>query len=286
MRSVVAVAVEGVAVAPPVNFLRLTTAALTKQGHYTSDLCLFQGSPSCHESFCANYISHHPQTLKTLCSIPHSRLLDSTLSNSAYLLHPFFIIEAANIAQHAFHTTFKDLLVNGKYSDLFIACHDDTYNVQKAIVPGKEHEEGKVDLAEYDPRAVKALVQYLYEVENNTNLQDNEKVEASTPAPNKKNNNFHYEIPHTCMYKIGEKYQVISLKDLAAEKFSRSRRKYWNDKEFPEAVHNAFTTTMEYDVGLRQPATKTISKHMKLLNKPEMTKLIPSLLELWAKDVG
>ncbi|KAH6003988.1 hypothetical protein HBI84_072880 [Parastagonospora nodorum] len=199
MRSVVAVAVEGVAVAPPVNFLRLTTAALTKQGHYTSDLCLFQGSPSCHESFCANYISHHPQTLKTLCSIPHSRLLDSTLSNSAYLLHPFFIIEAANIAQHAFHTTFKDLLVNGKYSDLFIACHDDTYNVQKAIVPGKEHEEGKVDLAEYDPRAVKALVQYLYEVENNTNLQDNEKVEASTPAPNKKNNNFHYEIPHTCV---------------------------------------------------------------------------------------
>ncbi|KAH5022803.1 hypothetical protein HBI42_189210 [Parastagonospora nodorum] len=95
------------------------------------------------------------------------------------------------------------------------------------------------------------------------------------------------------MYKIGEKYQVISLKDLAAEKFSRSRRKYWNDKEFPEAVHNAFTTTMEYDVGLRQPATKTISKHTELLNKPEMTKLIhkfngltASLLELWAKDVG
>jgi hypothetical protein len=130
--------------------------------------------PSCHESFCANYISHHPQTIRTLCSIIHPRLFDSTLSNWAYLSHPFFIIEAANIAEHAFHTTFKDLLVNRKDSDLVITCHSNPYNVQKAIVcsrsgfferadkfPGKEHEEDEVDLHEYDPRAVKAIVQYL-----------------------------------------------------------------------------------------------------------------------------
>ena len=268
-------------------------------------------------------------------------------------------MEAANIARDAFHTTFKDLLANGQYSDLVITCHGDTYNVHKAIVcsrsgfferadrfPGKEHEEGKVDLPEDDPRAINALVQYLYEGEYNPHLQDDEDLEASRPVPDNKNNTFHYQFPHTCvgsychspycnvcphhtclsstckdscenftcrkctdykapdheawqlllhsqMYELGDKYQVVGLKDLAAEKFSRSCRKYWNDKEFPEAVHHAFTTTMECDMGLRQPATDIIAKHMELLNKAEMTVLIhkvnglaASLLELRAKDVG
>jgi hypothetical protein len=95
------------------------------------------------------------------------------------------------------------------------------------------------------------------------------------------------------MYELGDKYQVVGLKDLAAEKFYRSCRKYWNGKEFPDAVHHAFTTTTECDMGLRQPATDIIAKHMELLNKPEMSELIhkvnglaASLLELRAKDVG
>lgn len=58
-------------------------------------------------------------------------------------------------------------------------------------------------------------------------------------------------------------------------------------------MHHTFTTTMEHDMRLRQPAIDIISRQMELLNKPEMAALIhnvnglaASLLELRAKDVG
>jgi lipoprotein NlpI len=56
---------------------------------------------------------------------------------------------------------------------------------------------------------------------------------------------------HAKLYKSGDKYDVLGLKDLSREKFARACAKYWNDDQLPTAANHAFTTTTEDDKGLR-----------------------------------
>ena len=76
------------------------------------------------------------------------------------------------------------------------------------------------------------------------------------------------------MYEIADKYDVLGLKALAAEKFRVASAQFWNHAMFPTAAHHAFSTTMEEDKGLREIVCKTISDHMALLEKPEIEALM------------
>jgi hypothetical protein len=76
------------------------------------------------------------------------------------------------------------------------------------------------------------------------------------------------------MYEIGDKYDVVGLKDLAKEKFDRACRKFWDDDHFPIAANHAFSTTPEDDKGLRDIVCKTISDHVTLIQKPEVEALM------------
>jgi hypothetical protein len=98
---------------------------------------------------------------------------------------------------------------------------------------------------------------------------------------------------HAKMYEIGDKYDVIGLKQLAREKFLRAAAKYWNHEQFAPAAHYAFSTTPEEDKGLRDVVNNTISIHMELLNKPavealltEFNGLAVGLLKMRARDLG
>jgi hypothetical protein len=98
---------------------------------------------------------------------------------------------------------------------------------------------------------------------------------------------------HAKMYEIGDKYDVIGLKQLAREKFLRAAAEYWNDEQFALAAHYAFSTTPEEDKGLRDVVNNTISMHMELLNKPavealltEFNGLAVGLLKMRARDLG
>jgi hypothetical protein len=95
------------------------------------------------------------------------------------------------------------------------------------------------------------------------------------------------------MYEIGDKYDVIGLKELAREKFSRCCAKFWDSEEFAPAAHYAFSTTPEEDKGLRDVIVRTVSLHMILLNKPaveavltEFNGLAVGLLKMRAKELG
>jgi hypothetical protein len=98
---------------------------------------------------------------------------------------------------------------------------------------------------------------------------------------------------HAEMYEIGDKYDVVGLKQLAREKFSRVCTAHWNDDHFAPAAHYAFSTTPEEDNGLRGLISSTLSTHMDLLNKPgiqallnEFNGLAVGLLNLRAKELG
>ena len=79
---------------------------------------------------------------------------------------------------------------------------------------------------------------------------------------------------HAKMYEYADKYDVVGLKDLAIEKFSRSCKHFWNRDEFSIAAHHVFSTTVDTDKGLRDIVSATISAHMGLVKKPEVKVLM------------
>jgi hypothetical protein len=81
-------------------------------------------------------------------------------------------------------------------------------------------------------------------------------------------------LTHAKMYEIGEKYDVMGLKDLSQEKFSRACGLFWNDPKFPVAAYHAFSTTPDRDKGLRDLVSKTLSNHLELVEKPAIEALL------------
>ncbi|KAI4945147.1 hypothetical protein J4E91_008124 [Alternaria rosae] len=81
-------------------------------------------------------------------------------------------------------------------------------------------------------------------------------------------------ILHAKMYEYADKYDVVGLKDLAIEKFSRSCKHFWNEDEFSVAAHHVFSTTVDTDKGLRDIVSATISAHMGLVKKAEVKVLM------------
>ena len=79
---------------------------------------------------------------------------------------------------------------------------------------------------------------------------------------------------HVKMYEIADKYEVRGLKDLAREKFQRSCKQFWDNDVFAVAAHHVFSTTPDSDKGLRDLVSLTISKHMGLMDKPEIEALL------------
>jgi len=79
---------------------------------------------------------------------------------------------------------------------------------------------------------------------------------------------------HAKMYEYADKYDVVGLKDLAIEKFSRSCKHFWDKDEFSIAAHHVFSTTVDTDKGLRDIVSATISAHMGLVKKPEVKVLM------------
>jgi hypothetical protein len=79
---------------------------------------------------------------------------------------------------------------------------------------------------------------------------------------------------HAKMYEIGDRYNVVGLKDLSKEKFQGACTKFWDDPKFAEAAHYAFSTTPDNDKGLRKIVSETLVKHMQLLKKPEIESLM------------
>ena len=98
---------------------------------------------------------------------------------------------------------------------------------------------------------------------------------------------------HAKMYELGDKYDVVGLKELAREKFQIWCERYWDEEDFAAAARCAFSTTPDKDAGLRDVVVRTVSGHIDLLNKPavaailnEFNGLAVGLLRMRAEDLG
>lgn len=155
---------------------------------------------------------------------------------------------------------------------------------------GKESQTGEINLGEDEPEVIKLLMQYLYEGEYEPAVPDDGVGGTLTPpryyyeggSPYKSS---HTSLPtlngtapqlltHTKMYEIGDKYDVIGLKDLAKEKFARACKHFWKTPEFASAAHHAFSTTVEDDKGLRGIVSARICEHIELVNDPGVSVLM------------
>ncbi|KAJ6197807.1 hypothetical protein J3E72DRAFT_395355 [Bipolaris maydis] len=212
----------------------------------------------------------------------------------------------------------RSSLASSAYSDFKITCGSDTYKVHKVIVcnragffaravsfGGRETKSGILDLPEDEPETVKLLIQYLYEGEYEPQLppaaESLSTTAIYTPVKRGKSSSkkpdYHLVFPHTCsydkMYEMAEKYEVISLKELAKEKFNRGYNRFWNTLDFHIAASHAFSTTPEDDTGLRDLVSQTITKHMELTQAPDIRKLLMQfnglalgILDAKGKEVG
>jgi len=79
---------------------------------------------------------------------------------------------------------------------------------------------------------------------------------------------------HSKMYVIADKYDVAGLKQLARKNLEFACTYFWNDDAFPIAIDHIFSATVPEDIGMRSIVIQTISKHMALVQKPEIQALI------------
>ncbi|KAI4633805.1 uncharacterized protein J4E87_000971 [Alternaria ethzedia] len=184
-----------------------------------------------------------------------------------------------------------------------IVCDKVDFFTRALRFGGKESQNDAIDLPEDDPAIVRRLIQYLYEAEYTPLLSDvastgsarchyNEagyflgagtgccahftcdKCEVDTAVLPSLNGREYQLLLHVKMYEIADKYEVRGLKDLAREKFQRSCKQFWDSDVFAVAAHHVFSSTPDSDKGLRDLVSLTISKHMCLMDKPEIEALL------------
>jgi hypothetical protein len=94
------------------------------------------------------------------------------------------------------------------------------------------------------------------------------------------------------MYELADKYEVVSLKELAKKKFSRGCKHFWDTPDFPIAAFHAFSTTPE-DNGLRYCVSRAIAMNMQLVRKAKIRLLLMKfnglalgILDAKSKELG
>lgn len=68
--------------------------------------------------------------------------------------------------------------------------------------------------------------------------------------------------------------EVVRLKYLGQQKFSRACQHFWSISDFPVAAHHSFSITPEADKGLRDLVSNTISHHIRLVEESVVRELL------------
>ncbi|PYH92112.1 hypothetical protein BO71DRAFT_384223 [Aspergillus ellipticus CBS 707.79] len=190
-----------------------------------------------------------------------------------------------------FRAGMKDLLLEGRYSDMKITCKGFTFNVHRAIIchqsrvfeaalshDFQEAATQTVDLPNDDLETIERVISYLYiqdyepaghivpldrvsdlEIED-TDLEETQDSPDST-APDKfpvdpkaaeAYNSFR-------VYMVAEKYQIKDLQVLAAEKFALWGRAHWKDEGFLNLLPEVLTAVPPHDTHLLEAIADIIS---------------------------
>jgi hypothetical protein len=75
---------------------------------------------------------------------------------------------------------------------------------------------------------------------------------------------------HAKVYAIAEKYGIQALKSLAKKKFAIQMAYHWESAEFPEAIQEAYETTVDSDRGLRDVVISTFRAYPELAQRRDV----------------
>jgi hypothetical protein len=95
---------------------------------------------------------------------------------------------------------------------------------------------------------------------------------------------------HTKVYALAEKYDILSLKQLAKSKFEMAMACFYDSPDFAEAIEEVYCSTIDSDRGLRDIVLEAFKSHPQLASTQDVYNVIketPSLaLELFKVERG
>jgi hypothetical protein len=164
----------------------------------------------------------------------------------------------------------RELLNTGKFSDLTIKCHGESFKVHKAVVcpcspffmkacDGKFQEaaSGVITLDDDHPETVKRMISFFYTLDYDNGIRIPSYTGASILGDTKigSASTEQLESVLSCCgvreYVIAEKYDIKDLKALAQSRFSTWVKSNWNHPEFYSVVNEVYSSTLSNDRGLR-----------------------------------
>ncbi|PLB47857.1 hypothetical protein P170DRAFT_465392 [Aspergillus steynii IBT 23096] len=155
----------------------------------------------------------------------------------------------------------KSCFLSSAFSDLTIHTKDQEFKVHRLVICGQseyfsrlyqgdwmETTENAVHLEEDDPRAIEAMIHFMYGFEYDSSGSQHGRISPML---------FNIRV-----YQIADKYVVPQLKQLAKEKFEIVLKACWQMDDFPTAIAEGYGCTPKEDRGLRDPLVKISHEHI------------------------
>ncbi|KAE8368636.1 BTB/POZ protein [Aspergillus caelatus] len=172
----------------------------------------------------------------------------------------------------------KRFFISSDFSDLTICTADQEFKVHRLIVCGQsayfsrlfkanwtESVDNKIQLSSDDPRAVEAMIHFMYGFEYDSSGSDLGRV-----SPMLFNIN---------VYQVADKFGVPQLKQKAKDKFETIARTCWDMDDYPIAISEAYQRTHKEDRGLRDILVSISREHLdKLLENEDFRTVLEEVL--------
>ncbi|KAB8263878.1 BTB/POZ protein [Aspergillus pseudonomiae] len=162
----------------------------------------------------------------------------------------------------------KKFFVSSDFSDLTICTADQEFKVHRLVVCGQsayfsrlfkgnwtESVDNTVQLKSDDPRAIEAMIHFMYGFEYDSSGSNLGRV-----SPMLFNIN---------VYQVADKFGVPQLKQKAKEKFEAIARTCWVMDDYPTAISEAYQRTHKEDRGLRDILVHISHEHLEKLLENE-----------------
>ncbi|KAL8737714.1 MAG: hypothetical protein Q9181_001432 [Wetmoreana brouardii] len=157
-----------------------------------------------------------------------------------------------------------------------------------------EGESLSVDLKEEDPVLVGKLVHYLYHFDyvDDDKSEDNDNgTKDHEGHPAQQSSESCALSINTGMYVMGDRYNLVALKNLARAKFSAALPSGWKQDNFPNVIRIIYDQTLTTDRGLRDRVLPVLQAHWQELRTrkafmavvQDHAEFAVELIEAWAK---
>ncbi|CAI7658312.1 unnamed protein product [Penicillium glandicola] len=183
----------------------------------------------------------------------------------------------------------RDLLLQGRFSDMEIICQGITFKAHQAIICTqssyfnsaicggfKESSEKAINIQEDNPETIERVLSFLYSREYNEDghtVQYQPVTELAPPDPEDKLNDTEPKkiaLNNMEVFIAADKFGIDPLKPLATQKFSQWATANWNSPVFPDVVQEVMTSVPSHELSLQGIIVDTISTHIfDLIVNPE-----------------